>query len=43
MRTLKGNSDKGILSLALSEDGYLFCGVQGGDIQVRVVHAHLTI
>lgn len=34
LRTLKGNPDKGILSLALSEDGYLFCGVQGGDIQI---------
>ncbi|OAD72119.1 hypothetical protein PHYBLDRAFT_96544, partial [Phycomyces blakesleeanus NRRL 1555(-)] len=33
LQTLVGNSDKGVLSLALSEDGYLFCGVQGGDVQ----------
>lgn len=35
MRTLRGNPDQGILSLALLDDGYLFCGVQGGDIKVR--------
>ncbi|KAI9031822.1 WD40-repeat-containing domain protein [Phycomyces nitens] len=34
LHTLAGNSDKGVLSLALSEDGYLFCGVQGGDVQI---------
>ncbi|KAI8379206.1 WD40-repeat-containing domain protein [Radiomyces spectabilis] len=34
LKTLKGNSDMGVLSLALSEDGYLFCGVQGGDVQI---------
>ncbi|KAI8977252.1 WD40-repeat-containing domain protein [Mycotypha africana] len=34
IHTLSGNPDKGILCLALSEDGYLFCGVQGGDIQI---------
>ncbi|KAG0173539.1 hypothetical protein DFQ28_002157 [Apophysomyces sp. BC1034] len=32
--TLKGHSDKGVLSLTLSDDGYLFCGVQGGDVQI---------
>ncbi|KAI8086176.1 uncharacterized protein BX664DRAFT_335096 [Halteromyces radiatus] len=34
LRTLRGNSDKGVLSLALSDDGYLFCGVQEGDVQI---------
>ncbi|KAI8330555.1 hypothetical protein BD560DRAFT_416277 [Blakeslea trispora] len=34
LHTLEGNPDKGILCLALSEDGYLFCGVQGGDVQI---------
>ncbi|ORZ15957.1 hypothetical protein BCR42DRAFT_416210 [Absidia repens] len=34
LRTLTGNSDKGVLSLTLSDDGYLFCGVQGGDVQI---------
>ncbi|KAI7900282.1 uncharacterized protein BX663DRAFT_554178 [Cokeromyces recurvatus] len=34
LHTLKGNLDKGILCLSLSEDGYLFCGVQGGDVQI---------
>ncbi|KAI7864320.1 hypothetical protein BDF14DRAFT_1835199 [Spinellus fusiger] len=43
IQTLKGNSDKGVLSLTLSEDGYLFCGVQGGDVMyqlIRSVMAH---
>lgn len=30
-----GDPDRGILSLAVSDDGYLFCGVQGGHVQVR--------
>ncbi|KAI9305332.1 hypothetical protein BJ944DRAFT_161937, partial [Cunninghamella echinulata] len=34
LKTLGGNSDKGVLSLALSTDGYLYCGVQGGDVQI---------
>ncbi|KAI8069989.1 WD40-repeat-containing domain protein [Gongronella butleri] len=34
VHTLQGNSDKGILSLTLSDDGYLFCGVQGGDVTI---------
>ncbi|GAA5805297.1 hypothetical protein HPULCUR_010812 [Helicostylum pulchrum] len=29
-----GDPDRGILSLAISEDGYLFCGVQGGHVQI---------
>ncbi|ORY93487.1 hypothetical protein BCR43DRAFT_444964 [Syncephalastrum racemosum] len=43
LNVLHGDSDKGVLSLALSEDGYLFCGVQGGDIRnqlIRSVMAH---
>ncbi|KAI8889099.1 Zn-dependent exopeptidase, partial [Backusella circina FSU 941] len=34
LHTLNGNIDQGVLSLALSEDGYLFCGVQGGDVRI---------
>lgn len=36
-QTLTGGDDpdRGILSLAVSDDGYLFCGVQGGHVQVR--------
>ncbi|KAI9351897.1 hypothetical protein BD770DRAFT_393563 [Pilaira anomala] len=34
-QTLTGSDpDRGILSLAISEDGYLFCGVQGGHVQI---------
>ncbi|KAI8646812.1 WD40-repeat-containing domain protein [Parasitella parasitica] len=29
-----GDPDRGILSLALSDEGYLFCGVQGGHVQI---------
>lgn len=29
-----GDPDRGILSLAVSDDGYLFCGVQGGHVQI---------
>lgn len=29
-----GDPDRGILSLSISDDGYLFCGVQGGHVQV---------
>ncbi|KAI9269351.1 hypothetical protein BY458DRAFT_187021 [Sporodiniella umbellata] len=42
-RTLKGNSDKGVLCLALSDDGYLFCGVQGGDVQIWDLETHQMI
>lgn len=28
------SSDRGILSVSISDDGYLYCGVQGGHIQV---------
>ncbi|RUS25339.1 WD40-repeat-containing domain protein [Jimgerdemannia flammicorona] len=34
LRTLPGNPDKGILTLALLDDEYLFCGMQGGDIKI---------
>ncbi|ORX61449.1 Zn-dependent exopeptidase [Hesseltinella vesiculosa] len=34
VHVLQGNPDKGVLSLALSDDGYLFCGVQGGDVKI---------
>ncbi|KAI7849155.1 WD40-repeat-containing domain protein [Circinella umbellata] len=34
LNTLRGDTDKGVLSMAISEDGYLFCGVQGGDVQI---------
>ncbi|RCH87437.1 hypothetical protein CU098_007221, partial [Rhizopus stolonifer] len=37
------NPDKGILCLALSEDGYLFCGVQGGDVQIWDLETHQMI
>lgn len=40
---MKGNPDKGVLSLALSEDGYLFCGVQGGDVQIWDLETHQMI
>jgi di- and tripeptidase len=40
---LKGNPDKGILCLALSDDGYLFCGVQGGDVQIWDLETHQLI
>ncbi|KAI9476215.1 MAG: hypothetical protein EXX96DRAFT_601897 [Benjaminiella poitrasii] len=40
---LKGNPDKGILCLTLSEDGYLFCGVQGGDVQIWDLETHQMI
>ncbi|KAF7729747.1 hypothetical protein EC973_003825 [Apophysomyces ossiformis] len=43
LHTLKGNSDKGVLSLALSDDGYLFCGVQGGDVQIWDLETHQMI
>ncbi|KAI8643152.1 hypothetical protein BD408DRAFT_415352 [Parasitella parasitica] len=43
LHTLKGNLDKGILCLALSEDGYLFCGVQGGDVQIWDLETHQMI
>ena len=34
-QTLTGSDpDRSILSLAVSSDGYLFCGVQGGHVQV---------
>ncbi|KAI7877892.1 uncharacterized protein EV154DRAFT_545778 [Mucor mucedo] len=29
-----GDPDRGILSLTISDDGYLFCGVQGGHVQI---------
>lgn len=32
-----GDPDSGILSLAISDDGYLFCGVQGGHVQVQIL------
>ncbi|CAO3701846.1 unnamed protein product [Rhizopus stolonifer] len=41
--TLSGNSDKGVLCLALSEDGYLFCGVQDGDVQIWDLETHQMI
>lgn len=31
-----GDPDRGILSLAVSDEGYLFCGVQGGHVQVNL-------
>ncbi|KAI8139626.1 hypothetical protein BJV82DRAFT_626793 [Fennellomyces sp. T-0311] len=34
LNTLRGDTDKGVLCMAISEDGYLFCGVQGGDVQI---------
>lgn len=40
---MKGNPDKGVLCLALSEDGYLFCGVQGGDVQIWDLETHQMI
>ncbi|CAO3656823.1 unnamed protein product [Mucor hiemalis] len=43
VHVLKGNPDKGVLSLALSEDGYLFCGVQGGDVQIWDLETHQMI
>ncbi|CAO3678442.1 unnamed protein product [Rhizopus stolonifer] len=43
VHTLKGNSDKGVLCLTLSEDGYLFCGVQGGDVQIWDLETHQMI
>ncbi|KAI9275117.1 hypothetical protein EDC94DRAFT_8412 [Helicostylum pulchrum] len=43
VHTLKGNPDKGVLCLALSEDGYLFCGVQGGDVQIWDLETHQMI
>ncbi|KAG1076746.1 hypothetical protein G6F42_025312 [Rhizopus arrhizus] len=29
-----GDPDRGILSLAISDEGYLFCGVQGGHVEI---------
>lgn len=43
LNTLKGSSDKGILTIALMNDGYLFCGVQGGNIQVWDLETHQMI
>ncbi|KAI8992562.1 WD40-repeat-containing domain protein [Pilobolus umbonatus] len=43
LHTLHGNPDKGVLCLALSEDGYLFCGVQDGDVQVWDLETHQMI
>lgn len=43
VHTLKGNPDKGVLCLALSDDGYLFCGVQGGDVQIWDLETHQMI
>ncbi|KAG1226404.1 hypothetical protein G6F35_002934 [Rhizopus arrhizus] len=43
VHTLRGSSDKGVLCLALSEDGYLFCGVQGGDVQIWDLETHQMI
>ncbi|KAL0088636.1 hypothetical protein F4703DRAFT_1734820, partial [Phycomyces blakesleeanus] len=33
LHVFKGDSDMGVLTIVQSENGYLFCGVQGGDIQ----------
>ncbi|CAO3673109.1 unnamed protein product, partial [Umbelopsis vinacea] len=43
LHTLKGSSDKGILTIALMDDGYLFCGVQGGNIQIWDLETHQMI
>ncbi|CAO3692343.1 unnamed protein product [Umbelopsis ramanniana] len=43
LNTLKGSSEKGILTLAVMDDGYLFCGVQGGNIQVWDLETHQMI
>ncbi|KAI9321641.1 hypothetical protein BX666DRAFT_2017500 [Dichotomocladium elegans] len=39
LNVLQGDMDKGVLSMALSEDGYLFCGVQGGDVQNQLIRS----